>query len=202
MGMRCRIFLLLGLVLLAAAIAPAAARAHDPVAVSCDGFVLGYQGPAKQRGCVVVKVEEGTQTYTSSQLTVIDHEFFILMYYIESGFKTYMPLHTLQEMTEDSKVFGATGDWLQQRSILGFDVAVFNGALKGREIPSLCAIFSRYSGDPGNQVDYTMGPGFKNHVVGYYCAVTASLPPEQQGEGFYAVVQNVIGQLVVPPANQ
>jgi hypothetical protein len=188
--------------MLAAVIAPAGVRADDPVAVSCDGFVIGYQGPAKQRGCVIVKVDEGTQTYTSSQLTVIDHAFFILMYYIESGFKTYMPLHTLQEMTEDSKVFGATGDWLQQRSILGFDVAVFNGALKGRAIPSLCAIFSRYSGDPGNQVDYTMGPGFKNHLVGYYCAVTASLMPEQQGEGFYSVVQNVIGQLVVPPANQ
>jgi hypothetical protein len=198
--MRGRFFLLLALV--TAGFLPAGARAEDPVAVSCDGFVIGYQGPAKQRGCVIVNVEEGTQTYKSSQLTVIDHAFFILMYYIESGFKTYMPLHTLQEMTEDSKVFGATGDWQPQRSILGFDVAVFNGALKGREIPSVCAIFSRYSGDPGNGVDYTLGPGFKNHVVGYYCAVTASLTPEQQGEGFYAVVQNVIGQLTVPPVDQ
>ena len=113
-----------------------------------------------------------------------------------------MPLHTLQEMTEDSKVFGATADWQPQQSILGFDVAVFSGALKGREIPSLCAIFSRYSGDPGNQVEYSMGPGFKNHLVGYYCAVPASLMLEQQGVGFYSVVQNVIGQLTVPPADQ
>ena len=66
MAMRGRIFLLLALVMLAAVIAPAGVRADDPVAVSCDGFVIGYQGPAKQRGCVIVKVEEGTQTTPSS----------------------------------------------------------------------------------------------------------------------------------------
>ena len=174
MGMGGRILLLLALAMLMAVSSPRGARADDPVAVSCDGFVIGYQGAAKQRGCVVVKVDEGTQTYTSSQLTVIDHAFFILMYYIESGFKTYMPLHSLQEMTEDSKVFGTTGDWLQQRSILGFDVAVFNGALKGREIPSTCAVFSRYSGDPGNQVGLYDGPRASRTML---WAITAPSPP-------------------------
>jgi hypothetical protein len=181
---------------------PLLARAQEPQAVPCEGFVIGYDGPAKQRSCVVVDVEQGTQTYKSSQLTVIDHAFFILTYYIESGFKTYLPQHTLQEMTDSSRVFDQTGDWREPRTIQGFDVAVFNGVLKGRQIPSICAVISRYSGDPGNQVDYSLGPGFKNHFTGYYCAVAESLTPAQQGDGFYAVVQDVIGKLRLPPIDQ
>ena len=192
----------LAAVTLAAVTISAELHAQEPQAVSCDGFVIGYDGPAKQRSCVIVNVEQGTQTYKSSQLTVIDHAFFILTYYIESGYKTYLPQHTLQEMTDSSRVFDQTGDWREPRTILGFDVAVFNGVLRGRQIPSLCAVISRYSGDPGNTVEYTLGPGFKNHFTGYYCAVTEALTPEQQGDGFYSLVQDVVSKLRLPPVDQ
>ena len=194
--------LFLPLLALAAAMLPAGAEAQDPQAVPCEGFIIGYDGPAKQRSCVIVQVNQGVQTYKSSQLTVIDHAFFILTYYIESGYKTYLPQHTLEEMTDSSRIFGQTGDWREPQTIQGFDTAVFTGVLKGRQIPSLCAVISRYSGDPGNQVDYSLGPGFKNHFTGYYCAVIQSLTPEQQGDGFYALVRDVIGKLRLPPIDQ
>ena len=193
--------LFLPLLAFAAAMLPAGAEAQDPQAVPCEGFIIGYDGPAKQRSCVIVQVNQGVQTYKSSQLTVIDHAFFILTYYIESGYKTYLPQHTLQEMTNSSRVFDQTGDWQEPRTILGFDVAVFDGVLRGRQIPSLCAVISRYSGDPGNTVEYTLGPGFKNHFTGYYCAVTEALTPEQQGDGFYSIVQDVVSKLRLPPTD-
>jgi hypothetical protein len=191
--------LLPALLILAAAVS-LPARAQEPVAVSCDGFVIGYDGPAKQKGCVVVDVEQGPQTYKSSQLTVIDHTFFILMYYIESGFRSYLPEHGLREMTNSSNVFAQTGDWQAQRTIQGFEAAVFTGVLKGRQIPSICAVISRYSGTPGRDVDQSLGPGYKDHLTAYYCAVAESLTPEQQGAGFYELVRDVIGRLRVPPA--
>lgn len=184
---------------LASLMCPAALRAQEPQSVPCDGFVIGYGGEAKQRSCVIVKVDQGTDTYKSSQLTVIDHTFFILMYYVESGYKAYLPQHSLQEMTDDSRIFSGAGRWQEPQNIQGFEVAVFDGVLKGRDLPSLCAVYSRYSGDPGNMIDQSRGPGFKNHLVGYYCAVTDSVPPEQQGSGFYAVVKDVIAKLQVPP---
>jgi hypothetical protein len=183
----------------AAALGPLPLHAQEPVSVSCDGFVIGYGGVAKQRSCVIVKIDQGTDSYKSSQLTVIDHTFFILMYYVESGYKAYLPLHSLQEMTDDSRIFSATGEWQEPRTLLGYDVAVFNGVLKGREIPSVCAVYSRYSGDPG-RIEYSRGPGFKNHLVGYYCAVTETLSSEQLGDGFYSVMRDVIGKLQVPSA--
>ena len=50
-------------------------------------------------------------------------------------------------------------------------VAVFNGALKGREIPSLCAVFSRYDGDPVAEVTTDVEPD----VVAALAAATSSV---------------------------
>ena len=179
---------------------PARAVADEPTVVPCDGFLLGYDGPVKQRQCLIADVHDGTQTMKTHQMMLVDHAFFVLVNYIESGFKTYLPIRKLDEIAQDSRLFSETGDWLEPRRILGLEVAVFNGILKGRQYPDVCAIFSRYSGDPGNQYDSTLGPAFKNHVVGYYCAVPASLTPEQRGEAFYAIVREVIAKLRLPAA--
>jgi hypothetical protein len=181
------------------ALLPALGWADEPAPVSCDGFPISYAGGAKQRQCLVANVADGIQTMQTHQLMVVDRAFFLLVNYIESGYKTYLPEHKLDEIVEDSRLFAGTADWLTPQSIQGIDVAVFSGMLKGRQYPDVCAIFSRYSGNPGNDYDSSFGPAFKNHVVGYYCVVPASLAVEQRGEGFYSVVQGVIAQLRLPP---
>ena len=76
--------------MLTAVISPAGARADDPSRL-LRRLRHRLSGAGQERGCVIVKVEEGTQTYTSSQLTVIDHAFFILMYYIQTASRTTCP---------------------------------------------------------------------------------------------------------------
>jgi len=192
--------LVLAFALLAPAFSPAA-RADEPVAVSCDGFIPGYDGPGTHRQCVEADVSDGTETMKVHQMMVADKDFFMLVNYIEGGYKTYLPQKRLPEIVQDQRRFSATTDWQDPRSILGLDVAVFVGVLKGSQFPSQCGIFSRYSGDPGGQYDSSRGPAFKNHVFGYYCALPESLASDQRGEGFYAILQDVIAKLRLPPAD-
>jgi len=63
-----------------------------------------------------------------------------------------------------------------------------------------CAIFSRYSGNPGNY-EFDAGPGYPNRVVGYYCAPPGFLTPPQRGDGFYGLVETALGRLKLPPAD-
>jgi hypothetical protein len=178
----------------------ATALADGPVAVSCDGFIPGYDGPGSKRQCVEADVSDGTETWRTRQILVADKDFFMRVNYIESGYKTYLPQKQLPEIVQDQGRFSATTDWQDPRSILGLDVAVFVGVLKGSNFAGLCGVFSRYSGDPGNQYDSSKGPAFKRHVFGYYCALPESLTADQRGEGFYAILQDVITKLRLPPA--
>jgi len=176
------------------------AIADQPVVVSCDGFALGYDGQAHQRKCMTAEVSDGTQTMKSQELIVIDQRFFLLVNFIDSGYRTYLSERSLPDMAEDGKLFRSTTDWQQKQSILGLDVAAFTGVLKGTQSDNECAIFSRYSGNPGNQYDSSLGPAYKKHVVGYYCVVPDSLTPAQQAEGFYPLVQAVLAKLRLPAA--
>ncbi len=179
---------------------PVRGWADEPAAVSCDGFLPGFDGEAKEKTCVIANVQDGTTTTNTRQLVVLDHAFFMIVLYDQAGYKTQLPEHSLEQIIDESHMFSAAGDWQTPQTIQGLDVAVFNGVLKGRKSSDICAVFSRYSGSPGNDYDSSFGPAFKNHVFGFYCAVPVSVAPEQQGEGFYSVVQGVIAQLRLPAA--
>ena len=83
------------------------------------------------------------------------------------------------------------------RFIGGLEVVAFNAVDKGDDYEMICAMFVRYYGQPSV---YNVG-GAKNTIYGVYCAEPGMLTPDQQGTGFYAVMDEVIAKIRLPPTS-
>ena len=168
--------------------------------VPCDGFVLGYEGEVKHRKCTEERNASGMTAVEVKQGYFADHAFFILVVYVKSDWRTYLPMRTLQQLVLDGGLFSRTADWQPKRSVRGFEAAAFKGLVAQDGSLLDCAIFSRYFGNPGNY-EFTGGPGYPNHLEGYYCAEPGFLTPAQHGDGFYGLVESAIAKLRLPPTD-
>jgi hypothetical protein len=186
------------LVMLAMLAGPAmSARAAQ---VSCDGFALGYTGEAKEKKCSVEDTSTGGLDSQAKILDVVDQTFSLYIEYQTSGFRTYMPAHSATELASGLTGFDRLDPLGAERQVRGFDVYAFKGVPKGKDYALICALFSRYSGNPGNY-EFPGGPGAKNMLYGVYCADPGFLTPAQQGAGFYTMVDLVISKLRLPSSD-
>src|SRR5262249_16945897 len=133
----------------------------------------------------------------SKSLDVDDQTFSLWVAYYHAQGRTYIPSHPIEEL-----LHGLTFSQVQQlgvsRKDRGFDVIAFDGVPSGANFVLTCALFARYTGNPGNY-EFDAGPGSKNLTMGVYCADPGFLAPAQQKEGFYDVVDKVIAKLHLPP---
>lgn len=168
--------------------------------VSCDGFALGYDGPAEKKTCLTENTSTGDASAETKVLRVHDHDAYLSVAYEAAGTRTYLPFHSPRELLHVSS-FMDVQTWGPARQIGDFNTIAFNAVPAGGKSELACALFLRYSGNlPAGKVEYDAGPGAKDVVRGVYCALPASLTPDQQKEGFYTVAEQVIGKLSVPPA--
>jgi hypothetical protein len=167
--------------------------------VSCEGFVLGYDGPAKKKVCAAEDTSTGNLESQSKTLQVTDQTFSLFVSYDHTGMRTYIPSHPVEDLLRDSS-FTHVQKWGVSRNIRGFQVIAFNGVGKGDDFELTCALFARYTGNPGNY-EFDAGPGTRNAVIGVYCADPGFLTPAQQKEGFYGVIDGMIARLRLPPAD-
>jgi len=165
--------------------------------VSCDGFALGYDGSAEKKTCLDENTSTGDMTSEMKELRVHDHGSYLAVAYETTGTRTYLPFHSPRELLHVSS-FTDVQTWGPSRKIGEFDTIAFTGAPAGHDVQLACALFVRYSGNPGNH-ELNGGPGAKDAVRGVYCATPASLTPAQQKDGFYSVVEQVLGKLTIPP---
>src|SRR5215475_3857062 len=85
--------------------ASTAARADK---VTCDGFVLGYDGEAAIRKCSEARIVTGMSAVQVQQAIFADHSFLMLIAYAKSEGRTYLPLRTPRELVDDGKLFSET----------------------------------------------------------------------------------------------
>jgi len=167
--------------------------------VSCDGFALGYDGEAKKKTCTVEDNSSANLELETKVLRVSGQTFSLWVSYDHAGMRTYIPSHSVEELLRG---FSFTN--VQQlgvvRHLQGFEVIAFSGIPKGDNFLVTCALFARYTGNPGNY-EFDGGPGTRNATMGIYCADPGFLTPAQQKEGFYDVANEVLGKLKVPPAD-
>ncbi len=168
--------------------------------VSCDGFALGYDGEAKQKTCKVEDTSTGDLTSEAKVLDVLDHAFSLNLVYEHTGFRTYLPARSPTALLKELSGFDRITPIGSERHLRGFDVIAFDATPRGEAYVLLCALFVRYSGNPGNY-ELPGGPGAKDAVRGVYCAEPGFLPPSEQGQGFYTVVDQTIARLRLPPAD-
>jgi hypothetical protein len=181
-------------IVLAAAIAAAAPALAGEV--SCSGFALGYDGPAKKTTCRSEDDSTGSMESRTDEIEVIDQAFNLWVSYHHTGLRTYIPSHTVMELLRGSS-FAQVEVLGISRSVRGFDTVAFTTVPSGKNYKLLCALFARYSGNPGNY-EFDGGPGTRNAVIGTYCADPGFLTPAQQGDGFYGVVEQTISKLRLP----
>jgi hypothetical protein len=165
--------------------------------VSCDGFALGFDGPAKKKTCTVEDNSTADLELETKILDVTDQTYSLWVTYDHAGMRTYIPAHSVTDLLRGSSSFTHVEQWGVSRSIRGFDVVAFNGVLKGANYELTCGLFARYSGNPGNY-EFDGGPGTRNATTGLYCADPGYLSPAQEKTGFYDVVEKVIAKLHLP----
>lgn len=168
--------------------------------VSCDGFALGYDGAAKKKTCTVEDNSTSDMELETKILDVTDQTFSLWVTYDHAGMRTYIPSHSVTELLQGSSSFSHVQQWGVSRNVRGFDVVAFNAVPKGQNYELTCAMFVRYTGNPGNY-EFDGGPGARNATMGMYCADPGFLTPEQEKTGFYNVVDQVIAKLRLPPVN-
>jgi len=166
--------------------------------VSCDGFALGYDGTAKKKTCTVEDNSTGDMEVETKVLDVTDQTFSLWVTYDHTGMRTYIPSHPVTDLLRGSTSFSHVEPWGVSRNVRGFDVIAFNAVPKGQNFEMTCAMFVRYTGNPGNY-EFDGGPGTRNATMGMYCADPGFLTPEQEKTGFYNVVDKVIAKLRLPP---
>ena len=164
--------------------------------VSCDGFALGYDGPAKKKTCTVEDNSTADLELETKILDITDQTFSLWVTYDHAGMRTYIPAHSVTDLLQ-SFSFTHVEQWGVSRNIRGFDVVAFNGVPKGVKYELTCALFARYSGNPGNY-EFDGGPGTRNATTGMYCVDPGFLSPAEEKTGFYDVVEHVIAKLHLP----
>jgi hypothetical protein len=168
--------------------------------VPCDGFALGYNGAAKKKTCTVEDSSTADLELETKILDVSDQTFSLWVTYDHAGMRTYIPAHTVTELLSGSTSFSHVQQWGVSRNVRGFEVVAFNGVPRGQNYELTCAMFVRYTGNPGNY-EFDGGPGTRNATMGMYCADPGFLTPEQEKTGFYTVVDQVIARLRLPAAD-
>ena len=193
----------IGLVVTAWLVAVALVAAGGPALageVSCDGFALGYDGPAKKKTCTVQDNSTADLELETKTLDVTDQTFSLWVTYNHAGMRTYIPAHSVTDLLRSFSSFTHVEQWGVSRNIRGFDVVAFNGVPKGVKYELTCALFARYSGNPGNY-EFDGGPGTRNATTGMYCVDPGFLSPAEEKTGFYDVVEHVIARLHLPSEN-
>jgi hypothetical protein len=182
---------------LSAAALTKTASAGDLKVVDCNGFDLVYDDRSPNTKCFTVE-DSGVQVSTKvDRIVVVTSSYELIFTYVAGGHRTYLPIETLQKQVDNAKFFSDTDAWLPERKYDGFDIAVFSGTVKDGEPPVNCAIFARYSGEPGNY-EFDGGPGYKNLAQGLYCALSGDAVLMNPPDNFYRVVETVIGKLHMP----
>ena len=167
--------------------------------VPCDGFALGYDGEAKKKTCSVEDNSTADLELETKVLRVSDQTFSLWVSYDHAGMRTYIPSHSVTELLH-SFSFSNVQQLGVSRHIRGFDVVAFTGVAKGDNFLLTCALFARYTGNPGNY-EFDGGPGTRNATMGIYCADPGFLTPAEEKEGFYNVAEQVIAKLKLPPVD-
>ncbi|MFI5016783.1 MAG: hypothetical protein ACHQHK_02445 [Dongiales bacterium] len=167
--------------------------------VPCDGFALGYDGEAKKKTCSVEDNSTADLELETKVLRVSDQTFSLWVSYDHAGMRTYIPSHSVTELLH-SFSFTNVQQLGVSRHIRGFDVVAFTGVPKGDNFLLTCALFARYTGNPGNY-EFDGGPGTRNATMGIYCADPGFLTPAEEKEGFYNVAEQVIAKLKLPPVD-
>ena len=116
--------------------------------------------------------------------------------YRHAGSGTFFHRRPVEQLLARSS-FKHVQKWGVSRFIGGLEVVAFNAVDKGDDYEMTCAMFARYYGQPG----VYNGGGVKNAIYGIYCAEPGMLTPDQQGIGFYAVMDEVIAKIRLPPTS-
>jgi hypothetical protein len=170
---------------------PIQGRAVDNKEVSCDNFVLGYNGAGMKKHCRQGDISSGTASADVSQLEVDGDKFVMVVSYYQSGFRTYYPITPLEKLAERNGSFNRLGDWQGSRRVAGFDLEAFSATLQQAQSSIYCAVFSRYGGEVGRsgevagRLELEGGPGYKNFVVGFYCSGFKAVGTEPPPSDFY-----------------
>jgi len=168
--------------------------------VSCEGFALGYDGDARNRKCSVEDTSSGNLVSEVKTLNISDPAFLLSVSFNHTGFRTYIPARSAEELLSGLNGFSSKAPVGEARNIRGFDTIAFNAVPADKSPPLLCALFVCYSGNPGNY-EFPGGPGAKDATRGLYCAERGFLTAARQGEGYYDLVGEVIGKLRIPSSD-
>jgi hypothetical protein len=177
---------------------PVAAQADQMNVVNCDGFDITYDAPGAKQTCYDLDVSGNQTDAEYKRLTSQAANYELTLTYAVGKFRTYFPMRSLREQIEDAAYFADTDDWLGVKKFGGFEVAVFDGFQSAGSKPTLCAAFSRYSGNMSGQYEYPGGPGFPHHALGLYCVFADQQALLNPPDNFYRVVEEAIGRLHLP----
>ena len=162
--------------------------------VSCEGFVLGFDGEAKRMTCETKDVSTAAKEYESSTIEVADQTFWLWVSYYHTRNDTIIHPTSVDRWLAQTHDFTHVQKLGVSRHLGGFEVVAFNGVAEGEKYVSSCGFFARYYGRANS---YGAGV-FRNLIEGIYCAEPGFLTPEQENTGFYHVVEQVIGKLRLP----
>jgi len=162
--------------------------------VSCEGFILGYDGEAKSKTCSAKDNTDHDLVWETKDIDVVDQTFSLWVRYRHAGTGTYFHRRSIEELLAGTS-FTHVQKWGVSRFIGGMEVVAFNGVDKGDDYEMTCAMFARYYG----QANVYNVSGTKDTIYAIYCAEPGMLTPDQQGTGFYAVMDQVIAKIRLPP---
>jgi hypothetical protein len=172
----------------------ACAEADSLASVSCDGFVLGYNGAADKKSCRTGDLpSRGAQalTGTVSQVEVTSRDFYLVVTYLEGKFRTYFPGRSPREEVDSNTSLKEVGNWRPQADIRGFEVALFDATLTSSNADISCAVFVGHGSPMTGHYEFPDGPGYKTVTTGYYCPASIMI----QADAFMNSLEDVIVKL-------
>lgn len=162
--------------------------------VSCEGFVLGFDGDVKKMTCETKDVSTAAKEYESSTIEVADQTFWLWVSYYHTTNDTIIHPISVDRWLAQTHDFTHVQKLGISRHLGGFEVIAFNGVADGEKYVSSCGFFVRYF---DQATSYGAGV-FRKLIQGLYCAEPGFLTPEQENTGFYDVMEQVIGKLRLP----
>jgi hypothetical protein len=173
------------------------AGAGDYQTVSCSGFAIKYDGQSDKRDCYEGDLSPGK----AEELVAYSPTFILEVAYYASGFRHYYLEQPLDKFVSGNELFGSPGKLQAGPAVGGYSVAVFLTDFGKTKIPSVCAVFARFYGEPGKsggevaRLEFPSGPGYKYMIHGYYCSAGKK---GMTVEDFYNDVQRILPQVHTP----
>ena len=174
-----------------------AVRADSPTTVSCDGFVLGFNGQVDKKTCSTEDTTHGRSVGSVSRIEIHDQQFYIEVSYYQSKFMSYYAYRSLRDKIENNSAFSKITAWVPLPDTGGFNVTAFGAIMASDNKQIACAIFSRYSGTKSGPYEFPDGPGYENMVEGYYCP-RGGFASTTAGSEAMTALEDTIGRIQLP----